>query len=34
MTCDYPIGISNVFTAETAVVDVAEGDVLCFLPRV
>lgn len=32
MTCDYPIGISNVFTCETAIVDVAEGDVLCFLP--
>ena len=31
MTSDYPIGISNVFTSETAVVDVAEGDVLCFL---
>ena len=34
MTCDYPIGISNVFTSEAAVVDVAEGDVLCFLPVV
>ena len=34
MTCDYPIGISNVFTQETAVVEVSEGDVLCFLPQV
>lgn len=33
MTCDYPIGISNVFTADTAVVDVTQGDVLCFLPK-
>lgn len=32
MTCDYPIGISNVFTQETAVVHVSKGDVLCFLP--
>lgn len=31
MRCDYPIGVSNVFVEEEAVVEVAQGDVLCFL---
>lgn len=33
MKSDYPIGISNVFLGECATVDVAYGDVLCFIEK-